>query len=92
MFTDDMRKSLDPNSSLVVIIFDHEKNEFVDPKVIDSTVFSSSTSIRNWIRNTRNDQTICKKLSETISAGYISFLQVTPRDTQQVSTLKLIPC
>jgi hypothetical protein len=84
LFTQDVQNSLDQSSSLLVIIWDHEKGEFIDTRAIDSTTFASTTSIKHWIKNTRHDQRLGQKLSETISSGFISILQVAPRDGKQV--------
>jgi uncharacterized protein involved in tolerance to divalent cations len=73
-----------PSSTLVVIIWDNEKGEFIDPKTIDSTTFASTASIYTWIKSAREDKLLSKKLSDSISSGFVSILQVSPRDVPQV--------
>jgi hypothetical protein len=89
IFTAANQRSLD-FSTLVVIIWDHEKGEFIDPKSIDATTFASTASIYTWIKSAREDWLLSKKLSDSISSGFISILQVKPRDVPQVCFFQIL--
>jgi hypothetical protein len=85
-----MRQSIDPTSSLIVLVWNQDKGEFIEAESIEPSTFANQTSIKRWVSSTRHDKRLGKLLSKSISTGYLSILQVAPRDPQQVCTQLLI--